>query len=96
MRAFVFVLRGCPAGWLGAYGNEWVTTPNLDRFAAEGVVFDRHISDCPDPVAAIGAWLHDSRVLAALHGAEVRTVLVRGNHPDTDSPASFFGAGPRL
>ena len=90
MRAIVFVLRGCPAGWLGAYGNEWVATPNLDRLAAEGVVFDRHISDCPDPVAAGRAWLHGSRVLAALNQSEVRTVLVRGNHPETDSPASFY------
>src|SRR5437588_321984 len=57
MRALVFVLRGCPVGWLGAYGNEWVVTPNLDRFAAEGVVFDRHLSDCPDPDAATLAWL---------------------------------------
>lgn len=57
MRAVVFVLRGCSAGWLGAYGNEWVVTPNLDRLAAEGVVFDRHISDCPDADAARRAWL---------------------------------------
>ncbi|HIE51986.1 MAG TPA: sulfatase [Armatimonadetes bacterium] len=27
--------------FLGAYGNEWISTPNLDRFAAEGLVFDR-------------------------------------------------------
>lgn len=57
MRAIVFALRGCPAGWLGAYGNEWVGTPNLDRVAAEGVVFDRHVSDCPEPDAAGRAWL---------------------------------------
>ncbi|MBM3981270.1 MAG: hypothetical protein FJ304_13470 [Planctomycetes bacterium] len=47
MRVIVFALNGCPAGWLGAYGNDWVGTPNLDRLAAEGVVFDRHISDAP-------------------------------------------------
>src|SRR5437763_12921273 len=57
MRAIVFVLRGCPARWLGAYGNEWVGTPNLDRLASEAVVFDRHVSDCPDPDAARAAWL---------------------------------------
>lgn len=57
MRAIVFVLRGCPAGSLGAYGNEWVPTPFLDRLAAEGVAFDRHLSDCPDPAAAGRAWL---------------------------------------
>jgi arylsulfatase A-like enzyme len=26
---------------LGCYGNEWVHTPNLDRFASEGMAFDR-------------------------------------------------------
>ena len=57
MRAIVFVLRGCPVGWLGSYGNEWVGTPHLDRLAAEGVTFDAHVSDCPDPDAACRAWL---------------------------------------
>ena len=52
MRTIAFVLRGCPAGWLGVYGNEWVATPNLDRVASEAVVFDHHLSDCPDPDAA--------------------------------------------
>ena len=26
---------------VGAYGNKWISTPNLDRFAAESVVLDR-------------------------------------------------------
>ena len=56
MNAIVLILRGCPVGWLGAYGNEWVGTPHLDALAAESVVFDRHISDCPDPAAANRAW----------------------------------------
>jgi arylsulfatase A-like enzyme len=28
---------------LGAYGNPWIRTPSLDRFAAESVVFDHHL-----------------------------------------------------
>lgn len=95
MRTVVFVLRGCPAGWLGAYGNEWVVTPNLDRLAAEGVVFDRHISDRPDPAAASAAWLggtlpSGSRLTEALRAAGVPAVLVRANHPDTDGPDWFY------
>src|ERR671939_1453731 len=105
MRAIVFVLRGCPAGWLGAYGNEWVGTPNLDRLAAEGVVFDRHVSDCPDPDAARAAWhggRHQippiegeplgpaSRLSEQLRAAGVRSVLVRANHPDTDAAPSYY------
>src|SRR5947209_4466612 len=56
MNVIVFALRGCPVAALGPYGNEWIATPNLDRLAAEGVVFDRHVSDCPDPDAAGRAW----------------------------------------
>ena len=29
------------ADHLGAYGNDWISTPNLDRLASESVVFDR-------------------------------------------------------
>jgi arylsulfatase A-like enzyme len=92
MRAVVFVLRGCPAGWLGAYGNEWVATPNLDRIAAEAVVFDRHISDRPDGAAASAAWLGGPQapVLASFKAANIQTVLVRANHPDTDLPDWFY------
>ena len=57
MKVIVFALNGCPAGWLGAYGNDWVGTPHLDRLAAEAVTFDRHISDRPEPSAARGAWM---------------------------------------
>ena len=56
MRVIVFAIDGCPAGWLGAYGNDWVGTPNLDQLAAEGIAFDRHISDRPEPNAARRAW----------------------------------------
>ena len=80
--------------WLGAYGNEWVVTPNLDRLAAESVVFDRHISDCPEPVAACRAWLgREARLLPALHARGVLTVIVRANHPDTDGPDWYYTAG---
>ena len=76
MKAIAFVLRGCPAGWLGPYGNEWVVTPHLDHLAAEGVVFDRHI--CENP----------THRFASRRGG----VFVRANHPDTDAPADFYAA----
>ena len=82
MNVIVFCLRGCLAGWLGAYGNEWVATPNLDRLAAESVVFDRHISECSTPEAANAAWLP--------HGPPPGSVLIRANHPETDSPPEFY------
>jgi arylsulfatase A-like enzyme len=98
MKAIVVIPRGCPAGWLGAYGNEWVVTPNLDRLAAESVVFDRHISDCPEPVAACRAWLgREPGLLPALNARGVSTVIVRANHPDTDAPDWYYaGWGERF
>lgn len=95
MRAVVFVLRGCPAGWLGAYGNEWVATPNLDRLAADSVVFDRHISDRPESAAWSAAALArpeggTSAVLESLRAAKVPAVLLRANHPDTDGPDWYY------
>jgi arylsulfatase A-like enzyme len=85
MRVIVFAIGGCPAGWLGAYGNDWVGTPNLDRLASEGVTFDRHISDAPEPTAARRAWLG-----GGTGPFSVPTLLVRANHPDTDAPDSFY------
>lgn len=91
MKAVVVIIRGCPAGWLGAYGNEWVVTPNLDRLAAESVVFDRHISDRPEPAAAYRAWLGGGGGwLEVFRERGIPTVLVRANHPDTDAPGWYY------
>lgn len=82
MSAIVFAINGCPAAWLGAYGNDWVGTPHLDRLAAEGVTFDRHIADRPGerhPVCAAGF-------------GPARTLLVRANHTDTDAPDWYYAA----
>jgi len=48
MKVLVLEARGLHIGFVGCYGNEWIATPNLDRLAAEGVVFDQHILDRPD------------------------------------------------
>ncbi len=42
MNVIVIACNGLNVGWLGPYGNPWIATPNLDRLAAEGVVFDNH------------------------------------------------------
>jgi arylsulfatase A-like enzyme len=90
MRVIVFALHGCPAGWLGAYGNDWVGTPNLDRLAAEGVTFDRHISDCPEPTAARRAWAGGTLPFGSRLTTDTHTILVRANHPDA---SEWFYAG---
>ena len=78
MNVIVFALNGCPVSALGPYGNEWVATPYLDRLAAEGVVFDAHVSDSPDPDAARRAWLTGRHQVPPL----------------PSSPLPFVGEGP--
>ena len=90
MKVIVFALNGCPAGWLGAYGNDWVGTPHLDRLAAEAVTFDRHISDRPEPDAAREAWL------GAKNLSPQPPSLRRKGEQQADSvltPPSFLGKG---
>ena len=43
----VVVIDRLQAGFLGAYGNAWIHTPNFDRLAAEGFLFDRATIDSP-------------------------------------------------
>ncbi len=42
MNVVVVVCNSLHLGFLGTYGNAWIETPNLDRLAAEGTVFDHH------------------------------------------------------
>jgi hypothetical protein len=51
MKFVVIEAIGLHLGYLGCYGNDWVATPNLDRLASQGVVFDWHIADNPAPTA---------------------------------------------
>ena len=52
MKILVIEAFGLNVGYLGCYGNDWVATPNLDRLAFEGVVFDWHIADQPELLPA--------------------------------------------
>jgi hypothetical protein len=45
MRVIVIAVDGLPVWALGAYGNDWIPTPNFDEFAAQSVVFDQHFAD---------------------------------------------------
>jgi arylsulfatase A-like enzyme len=56
MKALVLVVRGLRPAFVGCYGNEWPATPALDRLAAEGVVFDRHMADQADVLGARRSW----------------------------------------
>jgi arylsulfatase A-like enzyme len=45
MHIFLIEIRRCHVGYLGCYGNDWLSTPALDAIAATGLVFDSHYAD---------------------------------------------------
>ncbi|MBI3821996.1 MAG: sulfatase-like hydrolase/transferase [Planctomycetes bacterium] len=59
MKIIVLEAIGLHLGYLGCYGNDWVATPNLDRLAADSVVFDGHIADQPE-LKPITTFMHRS------------------------------------
>ncbi|HEY1381799.1 MAG TPA: hypothetical protein VGF55_33680, partial [Gemmataceae bacterium] len=100
MRVLVIDVDGLQPAYLGPYGCEWVPTPTLDRWAADGIVFDQHFADCPDAATRPGwrACRHalapgpaDTDFLADLRAAGVRTARVGPPRPaegwEIDVPA---------
>jgi hypothetical protein len=47
--AICLFIDGLHPGMIGAYGNDWVETPNLDRLAVESFVADQYLIDSFDP-----------------------------------------------
>jgi arylsulfatase A-like enzyme len=45
MNVIVIMADSLRVDHLGCYGNDWIRTPNLDRFAAESCVFDMAFSE---------------------------------------------------
>lgn len=59
-RAIVLALDELSRRCLGCYGHEWIETPNLDRLAASGVVFDQCMAspvDDPELRDATSSWV---------------------------------------
>ena len=53
--------------YLGCYGNEWMKTPNLDRFAREGVLFENAYDALSQSVPARRA-MHTGRYTLPVSG----------------------------
>jgi hypothetical protein len=50
MKAWFIHVDALPVWALGAYGNEWFSTPHVDALAARSVIFDQHFADVPRPL----------------------------------------------
>ena len=61
----VVVIDRLQAGFLGAYGNTWIHTPNFDRLAAEGFLFDRATIDSPRLDLLYRSYWHGLHALSA-------------------------------
>ncbi|MBI4874903.1 MAG: sulfatase [Acidobacteria bacterium] len=54
--------------YLGAYGADWMSTPNLDRFAREGMLFERAFTAAPQCVPSRTALMTGRSPVAARMG----------------------------
>ncbi len=79
------------AEFTGCYGNPVIRTPNLDRFAAEGMRLDRFFCAAPQCVPSRASFLSGLSPVAANMGrfsaplpARIRTI------PDLLKPAGYF------
>ena len=74
MKILLLETRGLHIGYVGCYGSEWIVTQNLDRLAAEGIVFDQHIAANPDRRSGERIWQTGRYLLPALEERELREV----------------------
>ena len=56
MNVIVIVCNSLHLGFLGPYGNGWIETHNIDRLAAEGVVFDHHFPENVSTIPTRRSW----------------------------------------
>ncbi|NQU22408.1 MAG: sulfatase-like hydrolase/transferase [Candidatus Nealsonbacteria bacterium] len=63
MNVICLVIDRLHTGHLGAYGNSWIETPGLDRFAAEALTFDHLLIDSPDLEKLYRSYWHGLHAL---------------------------------
>jgi arylsulfatase A-like enzyme len=72
MNTLCLVVDRLQAGYLGAYGNTWIDTPEWNRLAGQGFVFDQFLIDSPDLASLYrGYWLGRHALCAKAPAEEV-------------------------
>ncbi|HEV3417109.1 MAG TPA: sulfatase-like hydrolase/transferase [Pirellulales bacterium] len=82
------------AGFIGAYGNTWISTPEMDRLAAESFLFDRAVIDSPRLADAYRAyWLGLHALAEPVAFAKRQNGLERIREPHAErGTVPFFSA----
>jgi arylsulfatase A-like enzyme len=93
MNAICLVIDRLHVGYLGCYGNSWISTRNFDRLAADGFLFDQALIESPDLAAQYASLASGSHVLRrAMPGHAAPSLIERLNASDvhtaliTDDP----------
>jgi arylsulfatase A-like enzyme len=73
MQAIILSFDSLAANAIGCYGNDWIETPNFDRLAATGIVFDRHFADCVGKTAGT-AWASGTHSLIKANSTEPNSI----------------------
>ncbi len=76
MNAICLVIDRLHAGYVGAYGNSWISTPAIDRLAWEGFLFDQVLIDGPRLETLYRSlWQGRHALLPSIAGDEARPSL---------------------
>ena len=91
--AILIVLDTLRADGLSAYGNRRETTPNLDRLAREGVLFETAVTNAPWTLAAMAALLAAEYPTARVFYDRLRLSRVETLRAAGWRTAAFTGGG---
>jgi len=75
---------------LGAYGNEIVQSPNLDRLASEGALFKRHYVNMPTSGASRYSLLTGMLPYSGIELQNSAIEMKISNEPEKEEPESFI------
>jgi len=75
---------------LGAYGNEVIKTPNIDKLAFQGRIFTNHFVQVPTCGASRHSLLTGWRPRQKSHLGHEATVKGISNKPETEYPETFI------
>jgi arylsulfatase A-like enzyme len=84
MHIFLIEIRSCHVGYLGCYGNDWLSTPAFDAIAGAGLVFDSHYADLVGEAIGQPAWS-----TVSCNGGQM---LLESLLPDRDCQVQWLGS----